>query len=415
MIIGIDDTDSREGMCTTYLGAVLIGRLEEAGFTVREARLIRLNPNVRFKTRGNAAIAIEADGNLEEGFALACAAVEDLADFSGAETNPGVAVVGERPDPAFYHQALQDFCTIPEAEEVLKRWGARYRGYKNGRGLIGAAAAIASDLPDATAELLAYRDPSCWGTPRQIDEESFFTAEAATFPQTWDTVDTINNTVVCVPHTPDPVLFGIRGVSPAWVTLARSYLETERPALEQIYRTNQGTDAHLIGGAIGRLLDGRSYRLDGTVAAVPVTGQGGHVTLLLKGVDGATLAAMAYEPTKGFRDIVRALVPGDEVTVTGSYKGGSLNLEKLQLRAMADAVTRRPPLCAACNRRMTSAGRGQGYKCRHCGERSAEPEVVRHQRSLTCGWYEVPSMARRHLAKPLCRGTGPTPEPCPEQ
>ena len=33
MIIGIDDTDSREGMCTTYLGAVLIGRLEEAGFT----------------------------------------------------------------------------------------------------------------------------------------------------------------------------------------------------------------------------------------------------------------------------------------------------------------------------------------------------------------------------------------------
>ena len=56
MIIGIDDTDSREGMCTTYLGAVLVSRLEEAGFTVREARLIRLNPNVRFKTRGNAAM-----------------------------------------------------------------------------------------------------------------------------------------------------------------------------------------------------------------------------------------------------------------------------------------------------------------------------------------------------------------------
>ncbi|ACL15426.1 tRNA(Ile)(2)-agmatinylcytidine synthase [Methanosphaerula palustris] len=415
MIIGIDDTDSREGMCTTYLGAVLISRLKKAGFTVREVRLIRLNPNVKFKTRGNAAIAIEADGDLEEGFALACAAVEELAEFDGVETNPGVAVVAERPDPAFYHQALQDFCTIAEAEAVLETWGARYRGYKNRRGLIGAAAAIASDLPDSTAELLAYRDPSCWGTHRQIDEESFFTAEAATFPQTWDTVDTVNSTVVCVPHTPDPVLFGIRGVSPAWVTLARSYLETELPALEQIYRTNQGTDAHLVEGVIGRLLDGRSYRLDGTVTAVPVTGQGGHVTLLLEGEDGATLPAMAYEPTKGFRDIIRALIPGDQVAVTGSYKGGSLNLEKLQVRTMADAVTRRPPLCAACTRRMTSAGRGQGYKCRHCGEKSAEPEVKMQQRTLACRWYEVPSVARRHLAKPLCRGTGPAPDPCPEQ
>lgn len=415
MIIGIDDTDSREGMCTTYLGAVLIGRLREAGFTIREARLIRLNPNVLFKTRGNAAIGIETDGDLEEGFSLTCTTVEELADFSGVETNPGVAVVGERPDSAFYYQALQDFCTIPEAEEVLQSWKARYRGYKNGRGLIGAAAAIASDLPDATAELLAYRNPSRCGTPRQIDKESFLTAEAATFPQTWDTVDTENNTVVCVPHTPDPVLFGIRGVSPAWVTLARSYLETEKPALEQVYKTNQGTDAHLIGGVIGALLEGRSYRLDGAVAAVPVTGQGGHVTLLLEGVDGTTLPALAYEPTKGFRDIIRALIPGDQVTVTGSYKGGSLNLEKLQLRSMAAAVVRRPPLCAACNRRMTSAGRGQGYKCRHCGIRRAEPDEVTLQRSLTCRWYEVPSVARRHLAKPLCRGVDPAPDPCPEQ
>ena len=404
MIIGIDDTDSREGMCTTYLGAVLIGRLREAGFSVTEARLIRLNPNVRFKTRGNAAISIEADGDLKEGFSLACTTVEELADFSGVETNPGVAVADERPNPAFYHQALRDFCTIPEAEAVLENWGAWYRGYKNGRGLIGAAAAIASDLPDATAELLAYRDPSRWGTPRQIEEGSFFSAEAGTFPQTWDTVDMANKTVVCVPHTPDPVLFGIRGASPAWVTLARSYLETERPALEQVYMTNQGTDAHLVKGVISALLEGRSYRLDGTVAAVPVTGQGGHVTLLLEGMDGTALPCMAYEPTKGFRDTVRALLPGDLVSVTGSYKGGSLNVEKLQVRSMTDAVVRRPPLCTPCNRRMTSAGRGQGYKCRHCGDRRAEPEEVTQQRGLACQWYEVPPVARRHLAKPLCRG-----------
>ena len=36
---------------------------------------------------------------------------------------------------------------------------------------------------------------------------------------------------------------------------------------------------------------------------------------------------MAYEPTKNFRQVVRQLVPGDEVISCGSYKKGSINLE----------------------------------------------------------------------------------------
>jgi tRNA(Ile2) C34 agmatinyltransferase TiaS len=31
MLIGIDDTDSREGMCTTYLGALLMEELRQYG------------------------------------------------------------------------------------------------------------------------------------------------------------------------------------------------------------------------------------------------------------------------------------------------------------------------------------------------------------------------------------------------
>jgi tRNA(Ile2)-agmatinylcytidine synthase len=63
MLIGIDDTDSPQGMCTTYLGAVLVRRLIQAHMQVKEARLVRLNPNVTWKTRGNAAIAFEVDGD----------------------------------------------------------------------------------------------------------------------------------------------------------------------------------------------------------------------------------------------------------------------------------------------------------------------------------------------------------------
>ena len=50
---------------------------------------------------------------------------------------------------------------------------------------------------------------------------------------------------------------------------------------------------------------------------------------------------MAYEPTKGFRNIVRALWPGDRVEVTGSYKNGSINMEKLCIIALAPARTTR--------------------------------------------------------------------------
>jgi len=403
MWIGIDDTDSPAGMCTTYIGAVLVRRLAQAGMRILDTRLVRLNPNVIHKTRGNAAVSIEAEGDIEAAFALASACVEELAAFDAAATNPGVVVSPAQPPPDFYYAALRGFCTVDEAVEVLESVGARYRGYKNRRGLIGATAAIASDFSDRTYELLAYRKQEFWGTPRQVDRGSLFYAEERTYPHTWDTVDRENGVVVCVPHTPDPVLFGIRGESPAWVRKASSYVDSEEPACEQVYTTNQGTDAHLVPGTVGTLREGRSYLVRGRVAGSPTTGPGGHVSFVLA-CEGEEVRCMAYEPTKGFRDVVRALIPGDVVVAAGSYKGGSLNLEKLGVASLADAVRIRPPVCPACGRRMTSAGREKGYKCRVCGGRSREPEVERRERLLRPGWYEVPPTARRHLARPLVRG-----------
>ncbi|QYZ79522.1 DUF1743 domain-containing protein [Methanofollis formosanus] len=403
MLIGIDDTDSPAGMCTTYLGAVLVRKLEGAGVGVTETRLVRLNPNAPHKTRGNAAVCIRAEGDPETAFSIAEALVDDLADLSCENTNPGLVVAGEAPPPQFYWQAVRDFCTVSEAREVLDEVGALARGWKNCRGLIGATAAIASVLPDRTYELLAYRSADRFGTPRRVERASVFAAEAATWPHTWDSVDRKNRVVVCVPHTPDPVLYGIRGESPTWVKAAGGRIISEGAALAQIWVTNQGTDAHLVPGTIGALLDGRSYGVEATVAERATTGEGGHVEIAVRD-DDEILRCMAYEPTKGFRDVVRALVPGDRVVVCGSYKHGSLNLEKIQIRETAEDVRYRPPLCPDCGKRMTSAGREKGYKCRRCGARAAEPEPVVSQRVIGPGWYEVPSTARRHLSKPLVRG-----------
>jgi tRNA(Ile2)-agmatinylcytidine synthase len=404
--IGLDDTDAPGGLCTTWLGAELARRLEAAGMRVREGRLVRLNPNAPFRTRGNAAVALHVEGDPALAFELACAAVEEFAPLEAPMTNPGVVVADRFLPVDCYLRAVTDLCTVGETLDALDAAGARFRGYGNGRGLIGAAAAVAAEFIDRTYELLAYRDPSRWGMSRDIDGASLFRAEAATFPHTWDSVDRESDTVVCVPHTPDPVLFGIRGESPAWVARARSFVVSEPPALEACWTTNQGTDAHLVAGSCGALREGRSYTVAGTVAERPVTGLGGHVTAWIAD-GGERLRCMAYEPTKGFRDTVRALRPGDRVVAHGSYRHGSLNLEKLAVLEVALQERTRPPRCPSCGRRTTSAGRERGWKCRACGARTREPEVTAEPRAIAPGWYEVPPVARRHLARPLCRGAPP--------
>jgi tRNA(Ile2)-agmatinylcytidine synthase len=403
MLIGIDDTDSPAEMCTTYLGAVLARRLIREHMQVREARLVRLNPNVTWKTRGNAAVMLDVEGDPDLAFAIACDLVEKLADLSCENTNPGVVITERKPDPAFYQKAVTDFCTIAEAEIILKAVSARYRGWKNRRGLIGATAAVSSELSDKTSEILIYRQPSRFGTPRSVDRQSLFDAEKATFPHTWDTVDTINDVVVCVPHTPDPVLFGIRGESPQWVMAARQMIDSEEPGLEQIWVTNQGTDAHLLPGTVGELREGLSYQVRGIVTAPPKTGTGGHVSFTIRDGDN-TVRCMAYEPTKNFRQVVRGLVPGDEVVMAGSYKKGSINLEKMMVVSLVKAEKARPPVCKKCNKRMTSDGKGKGWKCKKCDARAVLPDIQTMNRTLKPGWYEVPPTARRHLAMPLCRG-----------
>ena len=402
MFLGMDDTDSPDGMCTTYLGAMLAENLRRAGYTVGEMRLVRLNPNVVWKTRGNAAVCLEISGGTpEEVFDSACRLIEEFAEFGCENTNPGIVVVNERPNPAFYYQALQRFCTIEETIQRLDAIGALYRGYKCGRGLIGALAAVSSVLPDATYELLAYRSPERFGTQREIVAESFFASAAATFPHTWDTVDPTAGTVVCVPHGKDPVLYGIRGESPEWVKTSAEMVQSEPPILTQIWRTNQGTDAHLLDYD-GEPQEGLSYRMDGVVAGNPVTTCGGHVHFTFKPDAGEPLLTVfAFEPTKEFRHIVRMLRSGDRLTLCGSWKKNSLHLEKFRINDLSDEQIRASPKCPVCGGRMTSAGRGKGYKCRTCSGRIREVATV--PRKISVGWYEVPPNARRHLAKPVVR------------
>ena len=60
LYIGIDDTDSPDGMCTTYLASQIINKFEDKGIKLQDyPRLIRLNPFARFKTRGNGGVSLK--------------------------------------------------------------------------------------------------------------------------------------------------------------------------------------------------------------------------------------------------------------------------------------------------------------------------------------------------------------------
>src|SRR2546422_7360429 len=57
LYLGVDDTDSLRGMCTTFLATELVRALpglDLIGFP----RLVRLNPNIPWKTRGNGAVCL---------------------------------------------------------------------------------------------------------------------------------------------------------------------------------------------------------------------------------------------------------------------------------------------------------------------------------------------------------------------
>ncbi|MFD1632664.1 TiaS agmantine-binding domain-containing protein [Haloplanus ruber] len=410
-LVGLDDTDSRDrGMCTTYVATRLAEAIADAGGRVTERRLIRLNPAVEWKTRGNAALCVETDLAPDRTGALAERLIDRFAAVDDPRTSPGVVVApgGAEavPDPvaAFARRALRERVDPADALALIEDAGYRHHGWAGGRGRVGALAAVgaAQAFEDWTYEHIAYRELDRCGTVRTVDHDSVVAAAQAAYPDAWDTVDRVEDELVCVPAAPGPILYGIRGDDPETVQRVAAAIESEPVARTATFVTNQGTDAHLRPGTVGTVQDGRAYRVDGVVDEAPETRAGGHVHLTLSEGDDR-LPCVAFEPTKRFRDRVRALRVGDRVTVCGEVSEGTLKLEKFAVR---EAVTteRVVPTCPDCERSMESAGRGQGYRCRDC-KTTAPGRVERDlDRQLDPGWYEVPPCARRHVAKPLIRG-----------
>ena len=93
LYIGIDDTDSPDGMCTTYLACHIIKKLKDNGIDLVDyPRLIRLNPFARFKTTGNGGVSFKIINDEKASLAkkIVLDEVSKLSMFDCDNTNPGV-------------------------------------------------------------------------------------------------------------------------------------------------------------------------------------------------------------------------------------------------------------------------------------------------------------------------------------
>ena len=417
--VGIDDTDSKEGMCTTYVGAVAIGRLKARGIELYgHPKLIRLNPNWKLKTRGNCSVAFTVD--VQEHLVPAVKetvleTVRELAELHVETTNPGVVFYKSKKIPLelkkFSKKVVQDVVTIEEAEALARIIGAEVHKFKIGRGIIGALAAIGNTLErDLTYELITYRTPENRGTSRKVDSTSVAKMNSKTYPDTFDNLDPSTGEIRVTPHTPCPILYGIRGETPSAVEKAHEIVKALEPIERVIvYKTNQGTDEHLRRVKISEIRPYWSVIVDGVVCQAPRVIAGGHVIFRIR--DGTReIDCAAYEPTRQFRVIVKKLIVGDKVRVCGGVKEKlelplTINLEKLAVLKLAPLLQKENPRCQICGKRMKSEGRNKGYSCKRCKVKvpAGSAKIVEVKREINLGMFEVPPRCRRHLAKPLVR------------
>jgi len=417
--VGLDDTDSTQGKCTTHAAYRITGYLlnnKDIEF-VDYPLLIRLNPNIPWKTRGNGAVCLRFRTSHDED------ALDRIMDLVHKENlvangaNPGIAVFCGETIPysiqCFAHKALYDVVSRKAAEDLAARHQIRFFIDGNGQGLVGSMAAIGTLLHhDHTFEAVAYRKQERCGTIRRLDSAKVVQLDAETFPYTFNNYDKAHDRVLILPHGPDPVFCGIRGESAEVVSFALRNLQiSEELEGHMVFRTNQGTNHHL-QNEVG-FTDIKCYTAGFSQCKVdsrPTVIEGGHALFSVRDSIGAVVNAAVYEPTD-MVNFASKLEVGDVIKIGfGVRKPSSkhlrtLNIEYLQVLVPNEIFETANPICPICKKRMKSEGTNKGFRCRKCGlrDRDAKKVLIPKPRMIETNLIVPTPKAHRHLTKPIHR------------
>ena len=426
MYVAVDETDSVNGNCTTDLATEIIRELDDLDL-IGNPRLVRLNPAVPWKTRGNGSLVMRFGHGVGEGRLIGSIGGKDvlchdrysswepdpeslleriipLVDSNHEdESDPGVLVSRVKPPNRMYWRGVRTILSRSDVDPVIAGMSAHTYEIGLGRGLIGCTCGMAWRPRDYTYELLSYRPRDRWGTERRYVPSTIRDVEHG-IPTTFNSWEDRSGKVAMVPSTPCPVMYGLRGDSQDDLIRGHGMIETEPLDRWIIFLTNQGTDDHIVRNP-SVLIPNQSYLIAGTVSSYAVHVPGGHTFLDLDTRFG-TIPCAAYEPSKEFRHLFDWLVPGDSVEVMGELRENprTLNVEKLHLVSTVPEFRKTSnPICPTCSRTMKSIGSGQGFRCKKCHLKSSKPVFEEVVRQAVPGWYEPPTSSRRHLSKPLKR------------
>lgn len=429
--LGIDDTDSAElGGCTTYIGTKLFLKLSKTyPMVILEEfpYLIRLNPNNPFRTKGNGSVIIK--GLIHPSFiswfeSKVTQFIVSSSKLEDDRTNPGLVIwYGKISEPLqkFGNRALWDIIDIEDLEIFIHTRNVYHYYPKNKRGLIGCFAGIglSSNLEDYTFELLQYRFPP-YVQERYENLEPIWRVDENDF-DLFNCVDIPNKIIKIFPKGVDPVFCGIRGETPKKLIEYWNAIQPQ-PKMElwMIFKTNQGTDAHLLNTPIisldhPKFLPFRVINIVGTIVSNPLTEMGGHVSFWFKSSTGEkTINCFAYEPTKEFRVFVLDLLIADEIEISGNIRPADtsrsldmvINLEKIKILKLQEKILTKNPICPQCSKRMESAGKNQPFRCKKCKLTIDKSKLETHliSRQIKENDIYLPAIdAQRHLTKPLKR------------
>ena len=412
--IGIDDTDSPKGMCTTFLAYKIVKFLEKNKVQfVDYPSLIRFNPNIPWKTRGNGAVRLSIKTNNPKKIKNKITKFVD--DYSETKNgaNPGLVFYeNEIVTPSFHkfsELALWKLISREKAKQFIleNKIDSFYLG--NGQGLVGAIGAIGYKFSDHTFELLSYRKKSQFGKKRIIAKDSVKNMQSVTFPETFNSYDIESDRALITPHGPDPVFYGIRGENAESVVTASKIVKAnEKLDGYMVFKSNQGTSDHLKNELdVNDLRPYTSGFLVGQVCSNPIMMQGGHVFFSIR-VKDKKIKCGIYKPTK-ITTIAQNLILNDKIRIGGGIRKASKNYERvvnvefLDVMELAKDIRVSNPSCKKCSKKMKSKGSKQGFECTKCGNRSYVKSTSEIPRKIQCKLYLPVMSAHRHLTRPYQR------------
>ena len=433
--VGLDSTDSREsGGCTTYSAVRLMRKITrlvetELQFTIRWKLpiLVRLNPNVPWKTRGNGAIAIhmeivvtnEDESRSDQHRSRLVATIRRTVQTFFArdrsimsESRPGWVLAHTEDvnsEPFFtntYELALHTIVPwetlIPELDN--SRAVVQYYGQN---ALVGAVAALGAVPKEYWSfELLTYRKSN--DISRIVDENLICKLDEEYYPRLFNNCeqDGRSSRCIAVPKGPDAVVFGLRGYDPELMLSLVSRLRSSSVESYSLFVSNQHTGEHW-DVAQKALIPYHVVRSKATVSGTPTILKGGHVLLpVLLAEQGIETELIAFKRSGAVVSLLRKLLKGDQIEFVGGVFPDpgdqsrlTIELEGLRAISLVPKQRRRYRECPNCNGLLTSAGRGKGVKCRKCSFKSDEPlfEIEVQPRLLPLSWQLPTGDNIRHL------------------